>query len=362
MGALGGGQVVVACIENIRSCTVCVIAGKVAAVYLHGHSLAGTGGQHVGLGKAYQSDGGFFNVVFFVIVGVGRLGVNLHDLLAAVGAACVRDFYRHIVGVIRGIVNSVKVAECKIRVGQAVAERVGDLGVVVVACRVARTHDDILVPRLVVAVADINALGVDDVVHRVFAVGVDLNLVRVTVDVGAKVLHGRGGERVLQERLGQMAAGRDLAGQNLADGRQSRLAHVTNPQAGINAVIGVVQEVQLQSIGTVQQHNDLFNRAVLFQCADLRQHFLFFLGQVQRVAVGHSRAVIHGQIGALTADTAQGDNSSVTVLGNAVQCIGRVGAPRHLVDGVIAAAANGARGAAIALAVGVEVPQRFVHR
>ena len=76
------GDVVGARVKDVGLGTVGVIGLELLAVELDGEGLALAGLQELGLAKAHELDGGLLNAVGAVVVGVGTLGVELHDVLA----------------------------------------------------------------------------------------------------------------------------------------------------------------------------------------------------------------------------------------------------------------------------------------
>ena len=99
MRILGCGDVVVARVQNIGFCLVGIIAFQLFLVKGRRYGFACARFQNRGLGIADQLDRGFLHTVFLVVLGVGALCVNLHDLFAC-----------HITGVRHGNADGAGVA------------------------------------------------------------------------------------------------------------------------------------------------------------------------------------------------------------------------------------------------------------
>ena len=350
MGVVGGGEIVVAGIQNVGARAVGVIAGDIALVDVHGNDLGGAGGQLARLAEADQSDGGLLDTVLLVIVGVGALHVELHGALAR-DCAGVRDLDSDGVNVQRVVVIDGHIAELEIGVAQAIAEGVGhDVAVGVVAC-VAVAGDEVLVAGLVVLVAHIDAFLVD---HVGLSLGGHIAALNITlIGNGGKVPHSGGAVVIIAVGIHQTAGGVDLACQDLGHGVDAGDAHVTDPEGGVDVVLVVLEEIDLQGVGRVDEDDDLFDLTVLLHLGQVGQHVLLVLVQSQVVNL----AV--GKVGTLTANAGQGDDSGITVLGHAVFHVVGVDVPGSLGGGGTGRSNRAAIAAGIVLssASGVEIPQ-----
>ena len=80
------GKVVGAVIYNVGFCTYIVICAKGFLRNIDRDGFAFTRGNFTGFGKSAELYGRFFHQVFPVIIGVGRLHIDFHDILAGNGA------------------------------------------------------------------------------------------------------------------------------------------------------------------------------------------------------------------------------------------------------------------------------------
>ena len=258
------GEVVVTGIENVAALgTGRVVGGGIPAGHiLHvsgdGHGLGGTGRKLGGLAVVQQLDGSLLNTVLLVIIGVGQADIELHNILTG-DAAGVLDGHVRGDGLVFKVNIQVIEGLLKRGVGQTVTERVSNL-VVVVPCAagggtdggggIALPHDGVKIAGLVVFVADVDVLGLDNgIVHA--DVGVGVGPLQV-----AEVLCG-GGVRVLDRvSIGQMAGGVDLTGEDVGHAVETVAARQTYLQDGVNAVI-VLNFLYFHRAGVVQQHDDL---------------------------------------------------------------------------------------------------------
>jgi len=350
VGIGGGGEVVVTGVEDVGAGAVGVVGSNVALVDGHGQRLGSARLDHAGLAEADQRNGRLLDAVFLVVVGVGALDIDLHGLFAG-HVAGVGDLDGDGVGVIGGIVADVHVADVEVGVAHAVAEGVShDVAVGVVAC-VAGAGDEVLVAGLVVLVAHIDAFLVD---HVGLSLGGHIAALDIAfVGGGGEVPHGGGAEVVVAVGIDQAAGGVDLAGQDLGHGIDAGDAHVTDPQCGVDVVLVVLEEIDLQGVGGVDQQDGLFDGAVFLHLGNVLQHSLLVLVERQIVDLAI------GKVSTLAADAGQGHDGGIAVLGNAVLDLVGVDVPRHLGGDLTGFSDRAALGASVVLAGadGVEVPQ-----
>ena len=348
-----GGEVIVTGIQNVGACAVGVKAGNVALVDGHLDGLACTGGQLGSLAEADQRHGGLLHAVGLVILGVGALNVDLHGLLTGHSAG-VRDLDADVIGIVGGIILHVHIAVAEIGVGQAIAEGIGHNVAVGVVPRVAASGDKVLIAGLVVLVAYVDALLINHIGAALFGDIAALNI--AVIDGGREVPHSGGAVVIVAVGIHQAAGGVHIADQNLGHGVDAGDAHIANPEGGVNVILVVLQEIDLQGIGRVDEHNNLLNLAVLLHLGQIGKQCLLILVECQIVDL----AV--GQVCALAADAGEGDDGGIAVVGHAVFHLIGVDVPRHLRG---SRALGGNRTAACAGVVltgtgGVEVPQRGV--
>ena len=350
VGIGGGGEVVVTGIKDVGACTVGIVGSDVALVDGHADSLGSAGGQ---LGRFAETDkgySGFFYTVLLIVVGVGALDVDLHGLLTG-DLAGVGDLDIDGVGIVGSVILHIHIAVGKGGVTQAMAEGVSDHVAVGIIASVAAAGNKILIAGLVVFVAYVDALLID---HVAAALGGDIAALDIAfVGSGGEVPHSGGAEVVVAVGIDQAAGGVDLAGQDLGNGVDAGDAHVTDPQRGVDVVLVVLEEIDLQGVGGVDQHDGLFDDAVLLHLGNVLQHFLLVVVERQIVDL----AV--GKVSALAADAGQGHDSGIAVLGNAVLDLVGVDVPRHLGGDLTGGGDCATLGSGVVLAGadGVEVPQ-----
>ena len=170
-----------------------------------------------------------------------------------------------------------------------------------------------------------------------------------------------------------MAAGVHIACQNICHSVQAIGTGVADPQSGVHAVLGIIEEIALHGVGGVDQHDG----ACKLLLGHL-QHILFFVGQGQHIGAIHKIAVL--QISTLTGHTGEHHDGGIAVGGKAgahisdvcTGCrirsldVGAVQRDRHFIDmpcravtqtGTLAGRAD----IVLASTVGVEIPQHRVH-
>ena len=358
---VGSGQVVVTGIQDVGLGTVGIVCSQFAAGHVDGNGLGSTRLEDLGLTEAAQFNSGLLDLVLLIVIGVGALEVDLHDLFAC-HAAGVLDINADIEAVGSGIIAGLKVGPVEGGVAQAIAEGISNIGVVVVIASVALAQDSVLIAGLIVAVADVDALAVDVVVlvavqHEVIPLSI---VVLGSVGVlGAVEVNQRGsGAVVVAVGIDQVAGGVDLAGQDVGNGVQAPGAGVANPQGGVDAVAVIGQEITLHSVGGVDQDDDLIE--VL---AGHSQQVFLLLCQLQ--SVGAIGKAIDGHIIHLASQAGDGDDGSIAIGGKAVLDGVGVDIHRNFVDMVVRADVDagsigilgGVAGELAAFAGQVEIPQ-----
>ena len=363
MGTVAAGEVIVARIQDIGAHTVGVIGAHLLFGHIHGEG-DGLPGGHVLLLEAHQLHCGLLDAVGLVVLGVGGLHIDLHHLAAihVRGVGHVHSDSELVPVLGHGVVGVLKGA-----VAQAVAEGEGHSLVVVEITRVALTQHHVLIPGLVVAVADVDALLVSHIILVVGAFESQAFGRSIGVTGGVGVLDGGGGQIVIAVGVHQLAGGVHRAIEQVADGVDAALANLAYPEAGVHAVVGTahvgVQEVHLHRVGHIEQDDDLLQIAALLELGQLAQQVLLLLGELENVAVAVPGAV-PGKVRALAAHTGDHKDGGIAVLFDAVPLPAAVGAQRDLVGGVLGVVKNvvvqaaGRLGAAIVLAraLGVEGP------
>ena len=336
MGVGGSRQVVVPRLQNVGARAVGVkdLHGTLVHINLDGLAFAGL--QNIRLGKADQLHRRFFNAVGTVIFRIRVLQIRLHNLLArSLSGVRDGDIQRKAVRRFGHLV----IRPAEVRIAQAVAEGVHHLCIVVKITRVALCQNGILVAGLIVAVANIDALGVDNIL-------VTGKHIAVCDGVVAQIRSGRGRGCVSRPGVHQVAAGVHCAVQCLADGIGTLLPQCAHPQHSVNVVSAEFRHID--GVSHVQKQNHLVKA--------LGCH----LNQVALLL--REGEVLCRQIHAFTAAAANHHDCSIIVLRHAVKFSLRVGALRGLVGCKAALPGNAGHFLFIrgTRAGGVEVPQHRV--
>ena len=349
MGVGANREVVVAILQDVGFGVVGIVAGQVFLVDGNGIMLGGTGGDHLFV-KAAQLHSRLLHLIVDIVLGVGALEVDLHRVLA-VHITGVGYIHPNLEGVALVLHREVGILEGG--VAQAIAEGEGHIGGIIIVTGVAAVQHIVLIAGLIITVAHIDAFLIDHIVLVALdnaGVGVVLRGGHIIVGAvciveGAEVLHGRGRMVVLEEGIHDAAGGVDVAGQDVSHAVDAGHAHVTDPQCRVNAV--AVQKVQLQRVGGIEQHNDLFEHALLLELLQVGEHVDFFLAELQVVTVGHVGLQLRqaaGQVGALAAGAGQHHQGHIAVFRPGIlQVLGILG-PGHLIDAVLGLVAAGGVG------------------
>ena len=275
-------DIVITCVQNVGLGIDVVVGLQLFLVEGDRHGLACTGSQLRGLGVTDQFNGSLFHLVGLVIIGVRALCVDFHNVLAC-NRTGVGDLDRHGAGI--AIPAGVVIRPVKGGVGQAVAEGVHHSIVVVVIARIALTEDFILVTGLVVAVANIDALFVADVVV--------LGEVAILIVVGkvAEVLRRRAVHGIHFIGIHGAAGGVHLTGEDFCQRAQTVITHSGSRNDGVD--IGIVFDpAQVYRCAGVQQQHHII-KVIVQILQDLQ------LGRIRlQISLGlvlfHIGVVVHG--------------------------------------------------------------------
>ena len=345
VGVFGCGQVIIALGDYIRAGIVGIVGSELPLLHRDGEGLALTRLQHIGLVEGNQFRRGRLHVILLVILSVGFLQIDLHCLLAG-GAAGVGHRDADLIDRLRagGVLGHRKAGVGKVCIGKSVAEGIGHRPGIVIVAGIGRTHDEILIAALGVAVSQVDALLIHHIIFVLLGrtVGVD-GIGGSLVDRGSEV--GQAGVLVVgAPEGGAQPAGRiHIAGQDLGNGIETGLAGRADPQRCVNAVGGIIQEVGLHLVGKVQDDDHLFKGSCILGCLDPLQKFhllgrefqVIALGGISRRAVhivqGAQGAVAPRHVAALAAHTGKHHNGRVPILGKA-GAVGRL----HLTPGSLA--------------------------
>ena len=351
---LGGGDVVVTGIQNVGLGVGVVVGLQLFLIEGDRNGLACTGSQLRGLGVTDQFNRSLFHLVGLVIIGVGALCIHFHNVLAG-NRTGVGHLDRDGAGV--AIPAGVVVGPIKGGVGQAVAEGVHHSVIVVVIACIALTQHLVLVTGLVIAVANIDALFVADVVV--------LGQVTILVIVGkvAEVLRRRAVHGIHFIGIHGAAGRIDLAGEDLGQRAQAVVAHGRSRDDRVDAGI-ILHPAQIdRCTGVEQQHHIV--KVVVQVLEDLQFHGI-------RLEVGlglvlfHIGVVVHGarHIAAFARHTAEHKDRHRALHGIGQARLRLHDGQRALVDGEVLVITVRDRAdtqtVILAVAFGIEFPEVLV--
>ena len=275
---------VVAGLEHIAARAEGVEGSHILGCEGHRHGLGLARGEELRLGEAREHDLSLLHAA----LGIGRGVVDLHDVLTR-DRAGVCDLDLH--GDDAVAVGIALDALLKVRIAQTVAKGVLH-GAVIVDKAVGRGG-------LIVAVADIDALGVLDIVAGL----------EVAVSKVPGVPEGGGGGEVIGVGIDQAAGGIDRAGQRLTNRVEADRAGAADPERGVHAVL---EEAELHRVGGVDEHDGLREALRLHE----REQVFLVLRQLEIVPSVVGLAVACGehilrQVAALAADAGEHDDRGV---------------------------------------------------
>ena len=212
----GCGDIVIACIQNVGLGIDVVVRLQLLLIKGDRYGFACAGSQLCSFGIAHQLHSSLFHLVCLVVIGIGALCIDLYDILTG-HITRIGDLDRHGAGI--AIPAGIVIRPLKIRVGQAVSKGIHHSIRIVVITGIALTQHLVLVAGLVVAVANIDALFVADVVV--------LGQVAVLVIVGkvAKVLGCRAVHGIHLVGVHGAAGRIHLAGEDLCQRAQTVITH-----------------------------------------------------------------------------------------------------------------------------------------
>ena len=354
MGILGGGDVVVARIQDVGLGGGVVVGLELLLIEGDSHRLRGAGRQFRGLGVTDQLDRRLLDFVLLVVVGVGALGVDFYNVLAGAGTGVL---HVHRDGAGGAVPGSLVVGPVKGGVGQTVAERIHHGICIAVVAGVALAEDGILVAGLVVTIAHVDAFLVADVV--VLGLLAVLGVVREVTEV----LGGRAAQGIHLIGIHCAAGGVDVAGKDFRQGVQAVIAHgrCGNHRVDVGE-LGYPAQIH-RSAGVEQQHHVVEVIVEVLQDGQLiGVGFQVGLGLIFR----HIGVVVHraGHIAALTHDTAVHEDGHRALHGIQQAGFALHDGQRAFIDRevLVITVVHRAHAADVVLAgtVGVEVPQRLI--
>ena len=350
----GCGDIIIARIQNVGLGIDVVVRLQLLLIKSDRYRFACAGSQLCSFGIAHQLHSSLFHLVCLVVIGIGALCIHFHNVLAG-NRTGVGHLDRDGAGV--AIPAGVVVGPIKGGVGQAVAEGIHHSVIVVVIACVALTQHLVLVAGLVVAVANIDALFVADVVV--------LGQVTILVIVGkvAEVLGGRAVHGIHFIGIHGAAGGIDLAREDLGQRAQAVVAHGRSRDDRVDAGI-ILHPAQIdRCTGVEQQHHIV--KVVVQVLEDLQFHGI-------RLEVGlglvlfHIGVVVHGarHIAAFARHTAEHKDRHRALHGIGQARLRLHDGQRALVDGEVLVITVRDRAdtqtVILAVAFGIEFPEVLV--
>ncbi len=348
MGAVADGKIVVARIQDVSAfCAVrlddgLVVAGHVPGIEGQLHRLRGAGGQLAGLADGDELHGGFFHIAG----GIRGLEEEFHGVLAG-DVTGVGDLDGSMSLAAHGQVHGQQLLR-ESGVGEAVAEGIGDFLAVIPGfavdgafsgLRVALVQERVLIAGLIVLVALVDALGLDQVGIAVVEFGDRRVVGRVLrVQVDAEVDHGRRAHAAHGVGVGQLAGGVRLAGENGGRAEEAVVAGIADPDQGVD--LGIRAEgLELHGAGGVDQDDDL--GAVRLGGRD---QVLLILGQGQGLVDGVAvQGALHGRIVVRRFGAVSGDQDHRHGVIRGGQHVVRIDGERRLADVVLGEVLPGGR-------------------
>ena len=331
MCTVADGEVVVTGIQNVAALGACGVvsrgipAGHILHISGDGHGLGSAGGELCGLAVVQQLNSGFLHTMLFVVVGVGQADIQLHNILAG-HAAGVGDGHFGGDGLVLKVHIQIIQSLGEGGVGQAVAERISNLIVIVPSAAgggahgggsVALVHNGVKVTGLIVLVADVDVFCLDNgIIHLNIGVGIGpLQVAEVLCSGRVCVL-----DRI---SIGQMAGGVDITGEDVGHAVETVAARQTDLQDGVNTDV-VLDLLHLHGAGIIQQNDDLaaVGRLGGDGCID---EVALVVGQAQRVGLVQVLGGINtGGAGVVAAvfrgGTGNRDNHDIVVIHAVLPC------------------------------------------
>ena len=347
-------DIVITCVQNVGLSIDVVVRLQLLLIKGDLHRLACAGSQLCSFGIAHQLHSSLFHLVCLVVIGIGALCIDLYDILAG-HITRIGDLDRHGAGI--AIPAGIIIRPLKIRVGQAVSKGIHHSIRIVVITGIALTQHLILVASLVVAVANIDALFVADVVV--------LGEVAILIVVGkvAEVLRRRAVHGIHFIGIHGAAGGIHLAGEDLCQRAQTVITHSGSRDDRVDAGI-ILHPAQIDRCAGVEQQHHIV-KAVVQVLEDLQFHRIRLEVSLGLVLF-HIGVVVHGagHITAFARHTAEHKNRNRILhgIGQTRLCFhNRQGA---FVDGkvLVITVGNGTNAQTVILAVafGIEFPEVLV--
>ena len=334
MRSIAGCKVVVSGINNVGLCAVCIVSTH----FTFGNGNIDGNGltcRNCNFFKTDQFNGSFFNTIFTVIVCIGRLHIDLDSLAPIDGTGIGNIDGKH--EIIAGFLHGQAVIN-KVSIGQTIAKGISHSGGIVVIANIGVAENFVLITRLIIAVSDIDAFLIGDIILVVGSLERKSGLSGVGVRGRASILNSGAGQVIVAVGVNQFAAGIDRTVQQVADCLDAGLTDFTDPHTGIHAVIytadGRLQKIQFDRVGTIEQDDDFLELTGFLHFGQLCQKVALFLAQREHIAITIADSVPRN-VGTLAADTRDDHNGGITVVSDGVPFSIRVSRHRNFVDGKV---------------------------
>ena len=241
-------------------------------------------------------------------------------------------------------------------IGQSVAKGIGHLSSIVPALHtgkgsrgaagIVEPQDLVLIAGLIVLVAHVDVLSVDQV-------AVAVHLLQVGELIVAEVLHRGGGKRTAGPGVRQVPRHIGRAGQDIGQADKTVVSHRAKYQTGIYAVLLLLDPFHVHSVGAVDQHHGFGKRPAV---VDHSQQISLFLMEREH---GYAFGIHWIQIHPFTTVPGEEDEGHIVV----VVSKGRLQIIRIEIHGYLADAGGppGSGRTTVDAAVGICLPQNGVN-
>ena len=214
VGAIADGEVIVTFFDDVGLMAFRVVGLEFLFGDEHFDGFRFTGGDADFL-IADELDGGLLDAVCFVVGSVGLLQINLHHFFAFTGGG-VFDVDGHFEGG-TGVFHLI-VAISEGRIGEAIAEGIGDGAAVIEGTGVFYAEDDVLITGFVILVADVDTFLIHLIVGVIGTIVSEALLRGVDVFGDVGVLHRRGREVIVGPGVGKVTAWVHRAHEHFTEG------------------------------------------------------------------------------------------------------------------------------------------------
>ena len=222
------------------------------------------------LGKSRKLHGRYFHAALYGVLGVGFLQIELHDLFAR-GLAGIIDVDRDFVSFLSEL--HLHVPEFERSKGKTEAEGERDFLVIVKHAPRGGAEHGILIPRLIIAVTDVDPLGVDEIVPAVLDFTVFDRII-------AQILRRGRAEAVVHKGIRKTSRRIHFSAEHFSQRRHAVFAERAGPQAGVDPVF--LKEPHLHGIFRIE-HDD---HAVEVLC-DICEQLLLLRSELQGFRTDH---------------------------------------------------------------------------